>query len=131
MWDAGRDSELHCMSFFVEGVPPEHRQAPYHCYYRWLCGDDVEVRRRATGAWNRWENQISQLIPSVTRTETKSELDKGLAIALIECHYFVNRIFLEHDMEIFDNLDCLSDIPIEIVNGRYDVVCPPTTRVPS
>lgn len=114
-------------SLFIKDVPPAETEAPYHSYYRWLCDDNIEVRRHATAAWNRWENQISQLIPSIHRRETNAELDKGLAIARIECHYFVNRIFLEHDDAIFEKLHTLNDIPIEIVNGRYDVVCPPVT----
>ena len=52
--------------------------------------DDIAVKRKATAAWNRWENQISQLIPNTHRKETNAELDKGLAIARIEAHYFVN-----------------------------------------
>lgn len=112
---------------FAQDVPEAEKSAPYHCYYRWLLDEDITVRRRATAAWNRWENQISQLIPSPHRKETNSELDKGFAIALIEAHYFVNHIFLDHDNAIFDKLSVLNGIPVDIVNGRYDVVCPPIT----
>ena len=44
--------------------------------------------------------------------------------ARIECHYFVNKGFFEYDGWILDHVDTLSSIPISIVQGRYDVVCP-------
>ncbi|MGC6509503.1 MAG: prolyl aminopeptidase [Myxococcota bacterium] len=112
---------------FVQNVPEQDRPHPYHTYYRWLNDENITVRRKATAAWNRWENQISQLIPTSHRKETNAELDKGLAIARIETHYFVNQLFLEHDNAIFDKLSVLDNLPVCIVNGRYDVVCPPVT----
>ena len=36
-------------------------------------------------------------------------------------------IFLEHEDRLLDNIDVIRDIPAVIVQGRYDVVCPPTT----
>jgi len=41
----------------------------------------------------------------------------------IECHYFVNAIFLE-DGFILKQARKLANIPVHIVQGRYDVVCP-------
>jgi proline iminopeptidase len=49
-----------------------------------------------------------------------------LAFARIECHYFINNIFQEDDV-ILNNVDKIQDIPGIIVQGRYDVVCPPVS----
>ena len=51
----------------------------------------------------------------------------ALAFALIENHYFVNKGFLEYENQLLDNIEKIRDIPAVIVQGRYDVVCPPTT----
>ena len=37
----------------------------------------------------------------------------------------MNRGFLERDGWIRDNLDRLADVPGDIVQGRYDMICPP------
>ena len=46
------------------------------------------------------------------------------AFARIECHYFINEGFFEYDGWILDQIDKIRHIPTEIVQGRYDVVCP-------
>ena len=47
----------------------------------------------------------------------------ALSLARIECHYFVNRCFMEPD-QLLRDAGRLSGIPGVIVHGRYDVVCP-------
>ena len=42
-------------------------------------------------------------------------------------HYMINRGFLEGDNYILDNAHKIKDIPCSIVQGRYDVICPPVT----
>ncbi len=46
--------------------------------------------------------------------------------ARIDCHYAANGFFLEHD-QILREAGKLKDIPTTIINGRYDVICPPIT----
>ena len=46
------------------------------------------------------------------------------AFARIECHFFYNKGFFKNDGWILDNLSTISNIPLYIVQGRYDVVCP-------
>ena len=44
----------------------------------------------------------------------------------IDCHYATNRFFLEEG-QLLGDADKLRDIPITIINGRYDMICPPVT----
>ena len=53
--------------------------------------------------------------------------DAALAMARIECHYFVNEGFFDGPNELIENIDRIRHIPTVIVQGRYDVVCPPVT----
>ena len=54
----------------------------------------------------------------------KSEVNSfSDAFARIECHYFINNIFLEDDY-ILKNIKAIESIPTKIIQGRYDVVCP-------
>ena len=51
--------------------------------------------------------------------------DYARAFARLENHYFRNKGFLERDGHILHNMDKLQDIPGFIVQGRYDMICPP------
>ena len=51
------------------------------------------------------------------------DLDFAVAFARIECHYFINAIFVE-EAYILKHVDTIQHLPTTIVQGRYDVVCP-------
>ena len=53
--------------------------------------------------------------------------DFAVAVARIECHYFMNRGFLETEDQLLHNVDRIRHIPGVIVQGRYDVICPMQT----
>ncbi len=65
----------------------------------------------------------SRLFPDTEYLEKAEDLDFAVAFARIECHYFINEIFVE-DAHILNNIDKIIDIPCKIVQGRYDMVCP-------
>jgi proline iminopeptidase len=46
------------------------------------------------------------------------------AIALLENYFMANGCFLEEG-RLLKNAGTLADIPVVIVNGRYDMICPP------
>jgi proline iminopeptidase len=50
----------------------------------------------------------------------------SLAIARIEAHYFVHRAFLGNN-ELLQQVDRVRHLPCTVVQGRYDVICPPIT----
>lgn len=108
---------------FVAPIPPAERQDLMRAYYRRLTSPELEVRRGAAEAWSLFEARCSSLLPSKSIVEHFSEPDMAMAIARIECHYFVNNCFLEPD-QIIRGIHRIRDIPGVIVQGRYDVVCP-------
>jgi proline iminopeptidase len=65
----------------------------------------------------------SRLIPDAEYLEKAEDLDFAVAFARIECHYFINAIFVE-EAHILNNIEKIQHIPTYIVQGRYDVVCP-------
>ena len=65
----------------------------------------------------------SSLIPkelSIKKADINNFSD---AFSRIECHYFINNIFLEENY-ILNNINKIKNIPVNIVQGRYDIVCP-------
>ena len=65
-----------------------------------------------------------RLLPDQKLIDEFTEPDKAIALARIECHYFVNNCFFETDNYLLENVDRIRHIPTVIVHGRYDVVCP-------
>ena len=59
--------------------------------------------------------------------EEFSNSEFALAFALIENHYFMNKGFLDNENQLLNNIDIIRSIPAVIVQGRYDMVCPPET----
>jgi proline iminopeptidase len=49
------------------------------------------------------------------------------AFARLENHYFINNGFLEYDGQILAQMDRIAHIPGVIVQGRYDMICPPAS----
>src|SRR5574337_1521247 len=105
---------------FVAPVPPAERVDLMRAYHRRLTGPEPRMRRAAAEAWSLFEARCSSLLPSKAIVEHFSEPEMAMAIARIECHYFVNDCFLEPD-QIIRDAPCIRHIPGVIVQGRYDV----------
>jgi proline iminopeptidase len=48
----------------------------------------------------------------------------SLGIGRLEAHYFLHHGFMAED-QLIRNIDRIRHLPAVIVQGRYDVVCPP------
>lgn len=106
-------------------IPAEERHDMVAAYYRRLTSDDEATRLAAARAWSIWEGSTSKLLPDPDLI--KDFDDRALAIARIECHYFINRIFMESEHHLLEHVHRIRHIPTVIVQGRYDVVCPVMT----
>lgn len=110
-------------SHYENHIPLQERGDLISAYYKRLTSEDIEVQRAAAKQWTRWEMATSHLIQKPGTIEKSEDIDFAIAFARIECHYFVNGIFLEDEF-ILKNTEKISQIPTSIVQGRYDVVCP-------
>ena len=108
---------------YLAPIPEEERDdlvAAYHCR---LTGRDEVQRLLAAKAWSVWEGRTSTLLAKPALAEHFGEAHRALAMARIECHYFVHKSFLAEN-QILREIDRIRHIPAVIVHGRYDVVCP-------
>lgn len=94
-------------------------------YWALLDSDDVQVRRDAAAAWNRWEGVTCTLLPSPDMVDHMADGDNAVATARIENHYFRHFCWLE-DGELLSRVDRIRHIPGIIVQGRHDCCTPPT-----
>lgn len=111
---------------FIEPIPERERGDMLSAYHKRLTSDDEEVKLAAARAWSVWEASASMLLPHPDIAKKFTSEDVALPMARIECHYFVNNGFIEGN-SLLDNVDRIRHIPAVIVQGRYDLVCPPST----
>ena len=105
-------------------IPENERHDFVKAYYKRLTSADAKTRLEAAKRWSVWEASTSKLIPDSNMMHDFEDPEFALAFARIECHYFTHNAFFETDNWLIENAHKLSQIPTEIVHGRYDVVCP-------
>ncbi len=109
---------------FLAAIPQREHGDLISAYHRRLTSPDAAVRMAAAKAWSVWEGSTCFLLQDQSHIAGSAADEFALAFSRIECHYFVNGGFLEHDDQLLRNAHLLKDIPAVIVQGRYDVVCP-------
>ncbi|CUH40592.1 Proline iminopeptidase [Jannaschia seosinensis] len=80
---------------------------------------------RFARAWAAWENALASVASQGRSGEPGGEYAR--AFARLENHYFTHRGFLEHDCWIRANIGLLREVPGDIVQGRFDMICPPAS----
>lgn len=92
-----------------------------------LLSPDAEVRKKYALAWAIYETNLAyHVLPPYKDIEGMFKKFDPYAFSLIENHYMANKCFLEEG-QLLNNAHKLKDIPIIMVNGRYDVICPSIT----
>lgn len=109
---------------YLKPIPPAERHDLLSAYYKRLTSPDPQIRLEAARAWSIWEASTSRLLPDPDLMQKFGESQFADAFARIECHYFVNKGFLEREDQLLLNVNRIRHIPAVIVQGRYDIVCP-------
>ncbi len=112
---------------YLDPIPVEERSDLMGAYYRRLTSPDPTVRQQAAQAWSVWEASTSHLLQKPELMKRFAQSEFSLAFARIECHYFIHKGFLSHEQQLLEGVDRIRHLPGVIVQGRYDVVCPPVT----
>jgi proline iminopeptidase len=111
---------------FVGAVPESERGDLLEAFHRRLMHGDPAVHMPAARAWSAYEGACSTLLPSPDAVAAFEQDRLALGLARIEAHYFRNRLFLGED-ELLQGVARLRHLPCTIVQGRYDMVCPPVS----
>ncbi len=110
-------------SRFASMIPADEQDDLIGAYKRRLFSGDVALENRLARAWASWENTLASIGNDGPGGESPTEYAR--AFARLENHYFSNAGFLEHDGWILENLGPIANVPGTIVQGRYDMICPP------
>jgi proline iminopeptidase len=96
-------------------------------YTRLVFGNNFNIAKKASVAWNKFEGSVLKLLPTSDLSDNKEiNYEFELARAKVQLHYINNLCFIDGE-KILNKVEVLENIPVEIVQGRYDMVCPPKT----
>ncbi|MGB4813318.1 MAG: prolyl aminopeptidase [Methylophilaceae bacterium] len=132
-----RPSELHWFLgevklFFPEQwqslcdyLPQDKRHNVFEAYEALIFSSDININTPAAIRWNAFEASIMSLHPRPSNNEAEVNGEIELARARIQIHYIQNHCFVGERDLLAEAKAKLSHIPTAIIQGRYDMVCPP------
>jgi proline iminopeptidase len=113
---------------FLSLLSHEERGQPLDSYWRRILAGDPAVHGPAARAWHDTERILSEHIAGAARLDLASlNSNKALpATPFMEAHYFQNDCFMR-PRQLVTEAAKLKEIPGIIIQGRYDLLCPPAT----
>ena len=109
----------------VTYLPPDEQDDLLQAYHRRIFSEDKNVSLAAACVWNAYETAIMSLLPPNSPTATAAD-EVQIARARVQLHYIMNGCFVSQRPWL-EEVKTLAHIPTVIVQGRYDMVCPPLT----
>jgi proline iminopeptidase len=111
---------------FLSLLTPDERATPLQAYFRFILDADPAVHGPAARAWGETERILSEHKPSRTRLDLTALKSSNAmpATPFMEAHYFSQNSFMRPN-QLLAQADRLDGIPGIIVQGRYDLLCPP------
>ncbi len=107
-------------------LPAAHQNDPLQAFQQLVFSDNTEVAIPAAIHWNAYESSIMSLVNQPSKTNAINGTVE-LARARVQIHYILNRCFISNRDLLEEAAEKLGHIPTTIVQGRYDMVCPPQT----
>jgi proline iminopeptidase len=108
---------------FVAAIPAAERDNLINAYNRRLFSGNLMEETRFGRIWANWENALASIHHEGPMGESPS--DYARAFSRLENHYFQNGGFLQCDGWILQERKRIEHIPATIIQGRYDMICPP------
>jgi len=108
---------------FQSIIPKDERHDMIGAYHKRLFDTDIGRQTRFAQPWLAWENALAGLQSS---PNVFAPPEYARAFARLENHYFHNNCFLE-DGQLLRDRHLIQHLPAVVVQGRYDMVCPPSS----
>ena len=129
-WFLGEVKNFHPESWhkLCEYLPTNKRHDVLAAFEALVFCDDKAISIPAASAWNAYESNMMSLLPREPANKTDSEKPNGeveLARARVQIHYIKHLCFVGERNMLSEVTQKLAHIPTTIVQGRYDMVCPP------
>jgi proline iminopeptidase len=109
---------------FAAPIAPNERHDLLGAYRKLLNDPDPAINGPAAIAWGSYEARSATLYPDAEMVDDMASPAKALALARIEAHYFAADCFLRPG-QLIEEIGRIRHLPGIIVQGRYDILCPP------
>lgn len=110
---------------FAGMIPQDEQGDLIAAYHRRLFSGDLMTETRFSRTWAAWENALASIEHDGPIGDAPT--DYARAFARLENHYFVNHGFLDDPDQVLRDVTRIEAIPGTIVQGRYDMICPPVS----
>jgi proline iminopeptidase len=113
---------------FLGLLPPAEREKPLDAYWRRILDSDPATHGPFARAWHDTERILSEHTTARVRLDLDSlKSTRTLpATPFMEAHYFRDDCFMRPG-QLLAQAGKLKGIPGSVVQGRYDLLCPPAT----
>ena len=128
LFEAGRLFRPDAWGSLIDGLPPELRADPLEGYALMLEHSEAGSRLAAARRWSVFEATLANLKLDAARIAGAGEERLATAMARIEVHYFRNNRYVPDDL-LLRRIERISHLPATIVQGRYDLLCPPISAI--
>ena len=112
---------------FSGAVPEAERGDLIAAYHRRLFSGDTAQEVTFARLWAGWENLLASIDTPSPAGGAEGQGTYARAFSRLENHYFTHAGFLDHDGWILAEAGRIAHLPATIVQGRYDMVCPPVS----
>lgn len=109
---------------FIDGIPPDERADLLSAYAQRLFGADQATALSAARSWAAYEGHCAFLHPNQDAMAELGADALSLSIGRLEAHYFLHKGFLVEG-QLLRDMGRIAHLPAVIVQGRYDMICPP------
>ncbi len=107
---------------YLDRTPEQYRDDPSAYHFKQVLGDDKQAAQESGYAYETLERSIVSLDDRHVPDDIAAFDPTGIRM---EMYYMANQCFIP-DRYILDNASKLT-MPVWLVQGRYDMVCPPVT----
>jgi len=111
---------------FTAPIAPERRTDLLSAYCEQLFSEDPGQNLKAARVWGHYEGSCLHLLQDKDVADQHGNDTVGLSVGRLEAHYFLHKSFLAPG-QLLKGVERIRHLPAVIVQGRYDVVCPPRT----
>lgn len=124
-WRGGAITKSHPKQWnrFISHLPDNTALSPTQYYLRKMLEGTPQEQEHFAYEFTFYE--LSVFKENITESEVKTILSQipYKSFAILEAHYMSNYCFLQ-EKYILDNTNILNQIPIHIVHGKNDIICP-------
>ena len=110
---------------FSKLVPKHRRKDAITFFDEQIQSKNRAVKDKYTFEWSFYELCIARL--NLDTAKVRKEMQKDpfyKSMSPLETHYISNKCFLP-DNFILNNAGKIRNMPVSLINGRYDMICPP------